>query len=272
MIVPAVPVLVFKFLFWALALAVFLRTLSETWHPQPADARFQGTAMLLGVIAGAKLVYGLTYPAVPLTAFSGDSRTLLMLAGAGAAPGALLGAVLALRWARRHALRHGLPLTGPALDLDLLVVPAASALAILDCGAAFWALSEPGFGLVTEMPWGVDFGDGIRRHPVMLYEAAFLICALWAHGHLGGGLLRAGERALLFILAYCGMRVALGFFKPPFGMPFITEMMHPYPWIYLRVMTGEQWVCMLAVVGLLPAWWRLSRRLLAGLPAPAGRE
>jgi hypothetical protein len=38
--------------------------------------------------------------------------------------------------------------------------------------------------------------------------------------------------------------------------------MHPYPWIYFRLMTGEQWVCLLVLLGLLPAWFSLSLRLI----------
>jgi len=259
MMLPAVPTLAFKFLFWALALAVFMRYLAAAWRPTAVAARHLGAAMLLGAVAGAKLVFALNYPGVALGALAGDTRALLMLAGAGAAPGALLGVMAAARWAGRRAS----PALGQTkLDLDLLVTPMALALAILDCGSAFWALSDPGFGVSTNMPWGIDFGDGILRHPVMLYEAVFLIAAAWVHGRLDAGLFKPGERALLFVAAYCGLRILMDYLRPPFGAPFITEMMHPYPWIYFRLMTGEQWVCLLTLAGLSPAWLALSRRLL----------
>jgi len=270
MIVPAVPVLIFKFLFWALALAVFLRRLGENWRPTPAAARRPGAAMLLGMLAGAKLVYAFNYPAVGLNVLIGDTQSMLALAGAGSAPGAVLGAVLALRWATGNApagaeQTGAAPASTTAFDLDLLVVPTALALAILDCGSVFWALSEPGFGVATALPWGVDFGDGILRQPVMLYEAAFLVCAAWGYGRLHRGLFRPGERALLFLAAYCGVRLLTDYFRTPFGPPFLTEMMHPRAWIYFRLMTAEQWVCLLAFLVMLPAWFRLTRRLVLGL-------
>ncbi|MDB5806707.1 MAG: diacylglyceryl transferase [Betaproteobacteria bacterium] len=271
MIVPAVPVLLFKFLFWALALAVFLRRLGENWRPTPAAARRPGAAMLLGMLAGAKLVYAFNYPAVGLNALIGDTQSLLALAGAGSAPGAVLGAVLALRWSGQPAAQStgatpgSSPGTAVFFDLDMLVVPTALALAILDCGSVFWALSEPGFGVATAMPWGLDFGDGIPRQPVMLYEAAFLLCAAWAYGSLQANLFRPGERALLFLAAYCGVRLLADYFRTPFGPPFLTEMMHPRAWIYFRLMTAEQWVCLLAFFFMLPAWFRLTRRLMQGL-------
>jgi prolipoprotein diacylglyceryltransferase len=34
------------------------------------------------------------------------------------------------------------------------------------------------YGTPTSLPWGVDFGDGLRRHPTQLYEAAFALVAL----------------------------------------------------------------------------------------------
>ena len=36
------------------------------------------------------------------------------------------------------------------------------------------ALSERTAGVPTGLPWGIDFGDGIPRHPLMLYEMLFL--------------------------------------------------------------------------------------------------
>jgi prolipoprotein diacylglyceryltransferase len=144
----------------------------------------------------------------------------------------------------------------------VMIVPTALALAILDCGAVFWALSEPGFGVSTVVPWGMDFGDGILRQPVMLYEAAFLAFAAWGYGRLDAGLFKPGERALLFLAAYCGVRLLTDYFRTPFGPPFLTEMMHPHAWIYFGLMTAEQWVCLLAFFAMLPAWFRLTRRLV----------
>ncbi len=32
------------------------------------------------------------------------------------------------------------------------------------------------YGLPTNLPWGVDFGDGILRHPTQIYESVFMFC------------------------------------------------------------------------------------------------
>ena len=31
------------------------------------------------------------------------------------------------------------------------------------------------YGIETNLPWGVDFGDGILRHPTQIYEAIFML-------------------------------------------------------------------------------------------------
>jgi len=39
-------------------------------------------------------------------------------------------------------------------------------------------LSDNTYGTPTNLPWAVNFGDGIPRHPTQLYEIAFLIALL----------------------------------------------------------------------------------------------
>ncbi|RLB51505.1 MAG: diacylglyceryl transferase, partial [Deltaproteobacteria bacterium] len=53
---------------------------------------------------------------------------------------------------------------------DGFAVPLAVTIAIGRLGC-FWAGCC--FGASTNVPWGVDFGDGHMRHPTQLYEALF---------------------------------------------------------------------------------------------------
>ena len=50
-------------------------------------------------------------------------------------------------------------------------------------GCFFAGLDDFTYGTPTSVPWGVDFGDGVHRHPVQLYEAlamgAMLLLLLW---------------------------------------------------------------------------------------------
>ena len=93
---------------------------------------------------------------------------------------------------------------------DGLAAPLAVALAVgrLGCFVNPCCFGEP-----TTLPWGVDFGDGVRRHPTQLYESAFHL--LWAVF-----LIRLNQRDALryqrlklYLLAYCGFRFAIEFIR-----------------------------------------------------------
>src|SRR5438105_1736343 len=66
----------------------------------------------------------------------------------------------------------------------------------------------------TSLPWGVDFGDGVRRHPTQLYDIAVLLLIAIVflirrrHPWTGGRMFR------LFMLAYLAWRFAVEFIKP----------------------------------------------------------
>ena len=123
--------------------------------------------------------------------------------------GALAGAIVAielLKW--RTGLRGSTGLR--------LVAPLAAAIAVGRLGCFFAGLDDMTYGTPTALPWGIDFGDGIRRHPVQLYEAA----AMAAFLALFVALLRRGDAAVrragfyLFVAVYALQRFAWEFMKP----------------------------------------------------------
>jgi phosphatidylglycerol---prolipoprotein diacylglyceryl transferase len=61
--------------------------------------------------------------------------------------------------------------------------PFCATVAVGRLGCFFAGLPDFTYGTPTALPWGVDFGDGIPRHPVQLYEsfsmAAMLVLLLW---------------------------------------------------------------------------------------------
>ena len=78
---------------------------------------------------------------------------------------------------------------------DSFAVPVAAALAIGRLGCFVAGCCH---GTVTTLPWGVDFGDGLRRHPTQLYESAFHLTAALVLAWLvhAGDLPRAAHQAL----------------------------------------------------------------------------
>jgi phosphatidylglycerol---prolipoprotein diacylglyceryl transferase len=116
---------------------------------------------------------------------------------------------------------------------DSFAVPVASAVAIgrLACFVAGCC-----YGTVTALPWGVDFGDGQRRHPTQLYESAFHLAAALGLAWLQRrGLLR-GQLIKIYIILYLIYR-------------FLTELIRPEPVLALGL-TGYQWACL----GLVPVF------------------
>jgi phosphatidylglycerol---prolipoprotein diacylglyceryl transferase len=148
----------------------------------------------------------------------GGSRLLAWLDGAADGKtivGGILGGWIAVEIAKR-ALGIRRP-TG-----DAFVLPLIGAMAVGRVGCFLAGFSDGTYGTPTSLPWGVNLGDGVSRHPVQLYEIAFLIA-------LGAVLLgvrvrlRTGESFLIFVSAYGAFRVGVDFLKPgrpisPFGL------------------------------------------------------
>jgi len=70
------------------------------------------------------------------------------------------------------------------------------------------------YGVNTTLPWGVDFGDGIRRHPTQLYDVAFLALLGFALTLRARRPWVSGRMFRGFMLGYLGWRFAVEFIKP----------------------------------------------------------
>src|ERR1041384_2104551 len=82
--------------------------------------------------------------------------------------GAIAGGVVAVElYKRLRGIRGstGLPFVGPL----------ALGIAVGRLGCFFAGLRDYTYGTATALPWGVDFGDGIHRHPVQLYESIAML-------------------------------------------------------------------------------------------------
>jgi len=61
---------------------------------------------------------------------------------------------------------------------DLYAIPLALGIAIGRVGCFLTGLSDNTYGTPTNLPWAINFGDGIPRHPTQLYEIIFLIALI----------------------------------------------------------------------------------------------
>jgi prolipoprotein diacylglyceryltransferase len=176
-------------------------------------------AAILGAFVGSKLLYLIEDPW--LTAQSWTQAEYLI--GGKTIVGGLLGGTAAVEWwKRRTGVRRR---TG-----DLLTMPLILGMAIGRIGCFVSGLADHTYGIATSLPWGVDLGDGILRHPVQLYEVLFLAMIAAA---IRGMRLPEGGQFRLFLILYCGWRLAVDFLKP--GAPILG-------------LTTIQWACAAALV------------------------
>jgi prolipoprotein diacylglyceryltransferase len=104
---------------------------------------------------------------------------------------------------------------------DLMTYPILAGLFIGRIGCHLAGLEDGTHGLPSALPWAMDFGDGILRHPVNLYEMAFLAALagfIYLSDHRGGGL-PDGMRFKLFMIGYLIWRFAADWLKPVYFWP-----------------------------------------------------
>ena len=123
--------------------------------------------------------------------------------------GALAGAILAIELFKRWR--------GIAGSTGLIFVPAfATSVVVGRWGCFFTGIEDNTHGTPTSLPWGHDFGDGLLRHPVQLYESftmlAFLVVALVLIGRRNPFFMRNGF--YLLVVVYAGQRFVWEFLKP----------------------------------------------------------
>ena len=114
---------------------------------------------------------------------------------------------LAVEWVKRM---YGIRVrTG-----DLYAVPLCVGIAIGRIGCFMAGLTDDTYGTPTGLPWGIDFGDGIPRHPTQLYEIIFLFIAGACAGSVQQRPHPQGATFRLFLAAYLSWRILIDLIKP----------------------------------------------------------
>jgi prolipoprotein diacylglyceryltransferase len=106
---------------------------------------------------------------------------------------------------------------------DLMTYPLIMALIIGRIGCHMAGLTDGTHGNPAMLPWAVDFGDGIPRHPVNLYEVVFL-CLLTTLLYLREQRKPwpDGMKFKVFMVSYLSWRFLMEFIKPVWVIPLLS--------------------------------------------------
>jgi len=223
---------VFETLAYAAGYAVFRHLRSNQGDVVAEPQRWTGlAAAAVGALIGARLL-GLAeqWPTVMQAWNQGRILALLISPGGKTIVGGLLGGWLGVEIIKRLSNIHRR--TG-----DLFALPLCIGIAIGRIGCLIAGLADDTYGKPTTLPWAVDLGDGIGRHPVQIYEILFLIALGFAVSTRAK--LPEGARFRIFLSGYLAWR-------------FIIDFIKPQPLMYgLNLI---QWTC-LAGLALLTADW-----------------
>ncbi|QEM11100.1 prolipoprotein diacylglyceryl transferase [Mucilaginibacter rubeus] len=104
---------------------------------------------------------------------------------------------------------------------DLMVYPLILAMVIGRTGCFLAGLEDGTYGVASNLPWAIDFGDGIRRHPTNLYEIIFWLM-LWVVLKLieRKRQFADGARFKVFMTSYLIFRLLVEFIKPDYFFSF----------------------------------------------------
>jgi prolipoprotein diacylglyceryltransferase len=155
-------------------------------------------ALLFGAGLGACLFGSLN---LWLSGESGVARSI---------EGAIAGGIIAVelyKWSNGISFRTG----------ARFALPLAIGIAVGRLGCYFAGLDDFTYGTPTALPWGHDFGDGILRHPVQLYESAAM--AAFAAIYVVAVLKRNA-----FVIA-SGFDIAVAYYG---AQRFVWEFLKPY--------------------------------------------
>jgi len=180
---------------------------------------------LLGAAVGNKLAFWIDSPQLLSSQAAGWGMLLAGQSIVGGLLGGWLGVETGKRWAGVR-VRTG----------DDYVLPILSGIVMGRIGCFLAGLNDGTYGLPTDLPWGVDFGDGMPRHPTQLYEifVASVAMGTWpwwkaAFAHTPGLAFR------VMMLAYLLWRVGVDLLKP---------VSYAYAW----GLSGIQWICIFGSV------------------------
>ncbi|MGB8955240.1 MAG: prolipoprotein diacylglyceryl transferase family protein [Tumebacillaceae bacterium] len=192
----------FETLSYFIGFRVYLYTRNKERIPMD-KAMWVIVGAILGAALGSKMLYWFEDPLMTLDHLTDPVYLMEGKTIVGGLLGGLIGVELAKKligWTRS---------TGDDFALPLIV-----GMMIGRIGCFLTGLSDHTYGTPTTWITGVDFGDGILRHPTQLYEIAFLLSLGILLFYLKRQRLPEGTVFQLFMIGYLAFRLLIDFIKP----------------------------------------------------------
>jgi prolipoprotein diacylglyceryltransferase len=163
-------------------------------------------AGMIGALLGAKVLVILQHFDLW---WQNQAQFMLMLVQGKTVVGALLGAVIGVELIKKiMGVKQS---TG-----DVFVYPLILGMAIGRVGCFLTGLSDRTYGIATNLPWGVNFGDGISRHPTQLYEIGFLLLLIVFLKVRSRYSIQSGDLFKFYLVGYLSFRLLIDAIKPEF--------------------------------------------------------
>ncbi|MEN9912606.1 MAG: hypothetical protein RLY66_14 [Candidatus Parcubacteria bacterium] len=165
--------------------------------------------MIIGAFVGSRLVAALENPYLFMHPIS-----WIYYAGSQTVLGGVVGGIIGVEVVKKIiGLKRK---TG-----DVFVFPLMLGIMIGRVGCFLTGVSDGTVGLPSMLPWALDQGDGILRHPTSLYEILFLIVLFFflrffekKYSKKDTTILVEGDIFRIFVISYGAFRFFVEFIKP----------------------------------------------------------
>jgi phosphatidylglycerol---prolipoprotein diacylglyceryl transferase len=196
---------VFESIAYFVSLRLALRRFRKS-TVQPEQRGIVIAGGLIGGMLGAKLLAIVQHLDLLWT---GQANLEMLLISGKTIVGALLGAVFGVEVTKKILKIE--TATGDAFAYPLIVGTAIGRI-----GCFLTGLSDQTYGTSTSLPWGVDFGDRIFRHPTQLYEVVFMVGLLIFLKYRERKPYLQGDLFRFYMICYLTFRWSIDFIKPDF--------------------------------------------------------
>ncbi|MES0488551.1 MAG: prolipoprotein diacylglyceryl transferase family protein [Leptospirales bacterium] len=156
-----------------------------------------------GALFGSRVLGFLEHPGIMKTPLLINILTVKTIVGG------LLGAIIGVEVVKKFFLKT------KTSSGDLFVFPVILGMGIGRIGCFLTGVTDSTAGLPSSLPWALQQGDAIARHPTSLYDIIFLsILGVLLYAYQNKTKLQPGVIFRLFIIAYMGYRFLIEFIKP----------------------------------------------------------